>query len=202
MASTALTCKWIRKTSREVKGRREGAKQQSSRLVNGVKICPGAALPSPFSLTVLLYRFWGRGVACNSPLPLSPLLRLYLCQRMPQTKQRQDHTKHWQSVEDQAPYGERINSKACGTHSRRAPSHLHVPLICIFTKRPLWLSLISKPLPTASSAHAGLTRGKRAGGQRVPSGTTRAHARTQPADTQIRTKSIFAHAVHKCAMAE
>lgn len=59
---------------------------------------------------------------------------------MPQTKQRQDHTKRQQSVEDQAPYGEHINNKACGTHSRRAPSHLHMPLICIFTKRPLWLS--------------------------------------------------------------
>lgn len=54
---------------------------------------------------------------------------------MPQTKQRQDHTKRLQSVEDQAPYGEHINSKACGTHSRRASSHLHMPLICIFTKK-------------------------------------------------------------------
>lgn len=75
-----------------------------------------------------------------APLPGSVLLLLYLCQRMPQTKPRQDHTKRRQSVEDQAPYGEHINNKACGTHSRRAPSHLHMPLICIFTKRPLWLS--------------------------------------------------------------
>lgn len=56
-----------------------------------------------------------------------PLCFEHLCQRMPQTKQRQDHTKRQQSVEDQAPYGEHINSKACGTHSCRAPSHLQLP---------------------------------------------------------------------------
>lgn len=105
---------------------------------------------------------------------------------MPQTKQQQDHTKRWQSVEDQAPYGEHINSKACGTHLRRASSHLHMPLICIFTKKkPLWLSLISKPLPTASSAHAGLTKERQPGCKRVLAGTTHAH----PDDTQIHTNA-------------
>lgn len=111
-------------------------------------------------------------LAFTFPLACS-LLFLYLFQRMPQTKQLQDHTKRRQSVEDQAPYGEHINSKACGTHSH--PSHLHMPLICIFTKRPLWLSLISKPLPTASSAHASLTKENQAGWQRVPAGTTHAY---------------------------
>lgn len=117
---------------------------------------------------------------------------------MAQTKQLQDHTKRRQSVEDQAPYGEHINSKACGTHSHRTPSHLHMPLICIFTKRPLWLSLISKPLPTASSAHAGLTKENQAGWQRVPAGTTHAHIQLIHTYTQMHKINFCTHGIQMC----
>lgn len=111
----------------------------------------------------------------SSPL-LSPLLLPHLCQRTPQTKQQRDHTKRRQSVENQAPYREHINNKACGTHLRRAPSHLHVPLIYIFTKRPLWLSPHQqKPSPQPHQHTPGLTKGRQAGRKRVPAETTRAH---------------------------
>lgn len=94
-----------------------------------------------------LYHFLSLLFNCIFPslsAPPAVLCLSHLCRWMPKTKQQQDHTKRRQSVENQAPYREYINNKARGTHLRRAPSHLHMPLIYIFTKRPLWLSLISK----------------------------------------------------------
>lgn len=115
-----------------------------------------------FSLTVFFYPFFPPLVS-PSPAPLFSFL--YLCQWMPQTKQQRDHTKRWQSVEDQAPYGEHINSKACGTHLRRASSHLHMPLICIFTKKkaPLAFPHQQNPSPRPHQhTPAWLRKGSRA----------------------------------------
>lgn len=148
----------------------------------------------PCSLTVFFYLF--SFALYSSP---TQLFFHFNGQWMPQTKQRQDHTKRRQSVEDQAPYGEHINNKACGAHSHRAPSHLHMPLICISIKRPLWLSLISNPSPQPHQhTPVWLRKGRRAGNVC----RLRPHTRTSRRYTNTHKINCFAHAVYKCAMAE
>lgn len=84
------------------------------------------------------------------PSPSPPASRHAGTQARTPTTQRPDHTKHQQSVEDQAPYREHINSAACGTltyppaplpsASTRAP-HLHIHKKALRRLAGSWLAL-------------------------------------------------------------